>query len=402
MKQIVKNVRPWGEDSTDIVVENGVITEVRGAGDDNGGSDTHTIDGRGLLALPGFINAHAHIDKTWWGRPWVRYGGARTTEGRIAHERAARDELGIPGRSQIEALIREMLRHGTTATRTHVDVDLDVGLRGIEETLKALEATGQHLDATVVAFAQDGLIRRPGVDRLLAEAAALDRVTHIGSVDPAGIDRDPIRAIDTLVDIAVSAGVGIDLHLHDGGSLGQFQFEVLAKRTIEADLQGKVTLSHGFALGELPQPQQDHVLELIAEAGISWATVAPANTEPLPLQRMRELGIPIGIGTDGIRDLWNPFGDGDMVRMAQGLAKLHGFRDDDELEGVMRRLTSGAALFADRPVHDLVPGAPADIVLIDAENPCDVLVRAPRRELVMSRGRVVVKAGEVVDLGEGF
>lgn len=83
-----------------------------------------------------------------------------------------------------------------------------------------------------------------------------------------------------------------------------------------------------------------------------------------------------------------------MVRMAQGLAKLHRFRSDDELKGVVRLLTSEAAFFVEHPVQELVAGAPADIVLIDAGNPCDVLVRAPRRELVMSRGRIVVEVGE--------
>ena len=53
------------------------------------------IDGRGLLALPGLVNAHAHVDKSWWGLPWQSYGGEGGTEGRIRHERARRDELGI-------------------------------------------------------------------------------------------------------------------------------------------------------------------------------------------------------------------------------------------------------------------------------------------------------------------
>lgn len=79
-----------------------MLTQIRGGSGESSesqSSDARTIDGRGLPPLPGFINAHAHIDKTWLGSPWVRHGGARTTEGRIAHDRATRDELGIPGRS---------------------------------------------------------------------------------------------------------------------------------------------------------------------------------------------------------------------------------------------------------------------------------------------------------------
>ncbi len=77
------------------------------------------------------------MDKSWWGRPWVSSGGERTTQGRIAHERAERDGLGIPSVDAATAVLGEFLRHGTTATRTHVDVDLGVGLRGIEAVREA-------------------------------------------------------------------------------------------------------------------------------------------------------------------------------------------------------------------------------------------------------------------------
>ncbi|MFD6142008.1 hypothetical protein [Promicromonospora sp. NPDC060271] len=41
-------------------------------------------------------------------------------------------------------------------------------------------------------------------------------------------------------------------------------------------------------------------------------------------------------------------------------------------------------------------GAPADVVLVDAENVPDAVVRAPRRALVLAGGRVVARDGEVL------
>ena len=49
-----------------------------------------------------------------------------------------------------------------------------------------------------------------------------------------------------------------------------------------------------------------------------------------------------------------------------------------------------------RDNHDLVEGARADIVLIDAENVPDALVRVPPRKLVIAGGRVVARDGEVL------
>ncbi|MFI9627963.1 amidohydrolase [Streptomyces sp. NPDC052042] len=387
------NVRPWGAEPVDIVMSGAGIDAVVPVGSAIGGGER--LDGGGLLALPGFINAHAHVDKSWWGQPWVAYGGEPTTQGRIAHERAVRDRLGIPNSDSTAAVLREFLRHGTTAVRSHVDVDLGVGLRGIETVREAVDALGGAIEVEIVAFPQDGVIRRPGVLELLDRAASAG-ATSIGGLDPASIDRDPVAQLDGLFDIAERRGVGLDIHLHDGGELGAFQFELIIDRVRRSGLHGRVTISHGFALGELPASRQQELLDGCAETGIAWSTVALPRTAPLPWAGMRDRSIPLGLGTDGIRDLWSPFGDGDVLGIALGFARLNGLRTDEDLAHAVELSSSRAAGFVHRRVHDLVAGARADIVLLDAENVQDALVRTPRRRLVISGGRVVVRDGELL------
>lgn len=387
------NVRPWGGEPVDVVMAGGVITEVAPAGSAAVSGDR--VDGGGLLALPGFINAHAHVDKSWWGRPWVSAGGEGGTQGRIAHERAERDKHGIPSVDSTTAVLREFLRHGTTATRTHVDVDLGVGLRGIETVHEAAAALDGAIEVEVVAFPQDGVVRRPGVLKLLDQAAAAGAAS-VGGIDPASIDRDPVAQLDGLFEIAERRGVGLDIHLHDGGGLGAFQYELIIDRTRRACLHGKVTISHGFALGDVPGDRQTELLDQFAELGISWATVAPSRYAPLPWRAMRDRGVPIGLGTDGIRDLWSPHGDGDILRIAQNFARLHALRDDEDLLWAVELATTAAAGFIHRHPHALTPPARADIVLLDAENPQDALVRAPQRHLVIAAGRVVAKNGTLL------
>ncbi|MFC7624446.1 amidohydrolase [Microlunatus sp. GCM10028923] len=399
VRRTVINVRPWGREAVDLVIEDDRIAEVRptgGPADAGGGevNDGEVIDGRGLVALPGFVNAHAHVDKSWWGMPWVSAGGEGGTQGRIAHERAERDRYGIPSADAATAVLGEFLRHGTTATRTHVDVDLGVGLAGIDVVREAVARHQGAIQAEIVAFPQDGVIRRPGVLDLLDRAAAAG-ATAIGGLDPAGIDRDPVAQLDGLFAIAERRGVGLDIHLHDGGELGAFQYELIIDRTLRTGLQGRVTVSHGFALGELAVDRRLGLVERLAEAGISWATVAPPRSAPLPWREMIEHGVGIGLGTDGIRDLWSPFGDGDLLRVALGFARLHGLRTDQELITAVELAGSRAAGFVGRTVHDLVAGARADVVLVDAENVPDALVRAPARELVIAGGRVVARSGRL-------
>ena len=403
---VLRDVRPWGGERVDLHVADGRIAAVTPhdpavaapsgtpvgspTGDANG-----VVDGRGLLALPGLVNAHAHVDKSWWGKPWVSYGGEATTQGRIAHERTHRDELGIPGVDVTLAVLRELVRHGTTAIRTHVDVDLGLGLRGIEVVREALAALGGAVHAEVVAFPQDGVLRRPGVLDLL-DAAAAAGAEHIGGLDPASIDRDPVGQLDGLFAIAERRAVGIDVHLHDGGDLGAFQVELMIDRTLRAGLHGRVNVAHGFAVGDVPASRQADLVAAMGEAGITMTTVAPIGAAPLPVHALRAAGVAVGLGTDGIRDLWSPYGTGDLLALTTQLARLSRFRHDEELVTAARIASSDAARFVGRDVHDLVVGAPADVVLVDAENVPDAVVRAPRRALVVAGGRVVARDGDVL------
>ncbi|PFG43676.1 cytosine/adenosine deaminase-related metal-dependent hydrolase [Isoptericola jiangsuensis] len=397
---VLRDVRPWGGARSDLHLHDGHVTAVvphdpTVPADPVAVAAGTEVDGRGLLALPGLVNTHAHVDKSWWGRGWVSYGGEATTQGRIAHERAHRDELGIPGTDVTLTVLRELLRHGTTAVRTHVDVDLGVGLRGIEVVREALAALGGAVHAQVVAFPQDGVLRRPGVLELL-DAAAAAGADHVGGLDPASIDRDPVGQIDGLFAIAERHDVGIDVHLHDGGELGAFQIELLVDRTLRAGLQGRVNVAHGFAVGDLPATRQADLVAAMGEAGLTMTTVAPIGAAPLPLPALQQAGVAVGLGTDGIRDLWSPYGTGDLLAQTTQLARLSRFRHDADLVAAARLATSDAAAFVGRAVHDLVPGAVADVVLVDAENVQDAVVRAPRRELVVAAGRVVARGDEVL------
>ncbi len=142
---IVSDVRPWGGPAVDVIVDGSKITELRphAAGPGHAAATRHTrarvevVDGAGRVALPGRINAQAHIDKSWWGMPWAPSSGAPGVEGRVAHGRAGRDRLGIPSVDAAEQVLAEFLRHGTTASRTRVDVDPGLRLRCIEVVREA-------------------------------------------------------------------------------------------------------------------------------------------------------------------------------------------------------------------------------------------------------------------------
>lgn len=386
----VRNVRPWGGAPSDLHVDaDGTWSGIAPAHD--APLSATEIDGRGLLALPGLLNVHAHVDKSWWGHPWQPYGGDGGTEGRIRHERARRDELGIPGLDVTRRVLEQSVRTGTTALRTHVDVDPGIGLRGIEVVREAVAEFEGALHAEIVAFPQDGVLRRDGVLDLLRSAAELG-VEHIGGLDPASIDRDPVGQLDALFAIAADTGVGIDIHLHDSADLGAFQIELIIERTDRHGLAGRVNVAHGFAIAEVGAARRHDLLQAMGALDISMTTVAPLRLPQLPLHEMDAAGVRFGFGTDGIRDLWSPYGTGDLLGIAWQYARSSGIVRDDDLRRVAELATSGAASLVGRPSHELTDGAPADLVLVEAENAMDAVVRTPPRALVLGRGRVLWQA----------
>ena len=97
----------------------------------------------------------------------------------------------------------------------------------------------------------------------------------------------------------------------------------------------------------------------------------------------------LGLGTDGIRDLWSPWGTGDVLGIAWQLARASGLARDEDLVRVLRLATTQGRRFVGGATQDLVVGDRADVVLLDAENPMDALVRTPPRRLVVAGGRVL-------------
>ena len=98
------------------------------------------------------------------------------------------------------------------------------------------------------------------------------------------------------------------------------------------------------------------------------------------------------MGTDGIRDLWSPYGTGDTLGIAWQFARASSLVTDDDLLDVVRLATTDAAWALGRPLPDDMgfgPGCRADIVLIDAMNPLDALVRTLPREAVIGAGRLL-------------
>ena len=397
---LLRGGRPWGQDGpADILIEDGVIAAV---GDvTEAATRTEVVDVSGRLVLPGLVDAHCHLDKTLYGGPWVPHPAGDALADRIATERRQRSELGVPDVERITALLSAMVAAGTTATRSHVDIAPELGLTGVEAVRTAIERMDDRIAVQLVAFPQYGILDAAGTADLMERAVA-DGVEVVGGIDPAGMDGDPIRHLDVVFGLAERHAAMIDIHLHDGGSLGIWELGLICERTLALGLQGRVAVSHAYALGQAPASEQDRVAARLAEAGVTVTTAAVYDFPVAPVKRLRSAGANVACGHDGIRDLWGPYGTGDMLDRAMHLAYRSTFRRDDDIELALDAATRGGTVALGLRPHGtdadapLAVGDPGDVVVVPASTAAEAVVTRPTREVVVKGGRVVARDGTLV------
>jgi len=363
-------------------------------------SDTSTLKGdldlKGALVLPPLVDGHIHLDKTLLGLPWVpNQAAGNQVADRIEAERRVRAARTVPESVTGANLVRQVVASGTLHMRSHVDIDNQLGLKNLREVLKVREHFAGLVTIQIVAFPQSGILRSPGTADLLAAAMA-EGADLLGGLDPVGIDGDLAGHLDPLFAIAERRGAGIDIHLHDGGEGGLAQIEAIAQRTKAAGLQGKVAISHAFALGSVPTLLAARTADLLAEAGVAIMSHGPGGATIPPLKLLREHGVRVFGGSDNIRDAWSPFGNGDMLERAMMIGYRANFRHDEELALAFDMVTRAAADVLDIEGYGIAIGGPADFVVVEAGSLAEAVAARPRRKLVIKAGRIVARDGVLV------
>ncbi len=370
-------------------ISHGIIQAITPAGRIPEGAQVIDLDG--ALLLPGFVEGHIHLDKCFIGDEWHSYRRGNSIADRI---RIEREELATarPVLERARSLVERCVANGTAFIRTHVDIDPDIGFTHFEAMVAVREEYRDVVDIQIVAFPQHGLIVKPGTLELMDEA--IDSGAHIvGGLDPATFDRDIDGHLDAIFALAERKGVGIDIHLHDGGELGASEIAQIAERTIAAGMQGNVVISHAYALGAIAQSSFDRVAALLAKADVSIMTNAPGDHAFPPVLPLRAADVNVFAGSDNVRDTWWPYGNADMLNRAMMIGYRSGFYEDRELEIAFDLISRAGAKAVGLHRFGIGVGNPANLVAVRARHIPEAVVTYPERLLVLHQGRVVARGG---------
>ena len=220
----------------------------------------------------------------------------------------------------IQARARRVLdaaiAYGTTAMRSHVEVDPIVGLMGLEALAPLRDEYRPALDLQLCAFAQEGILQSPGTEALLAEALR-------GGADLVGgcpyNDTDARAQIDVVFRLAREFDVDADFHVDFADEPEHLHVRYIAEQAVRHGWQGRVAVGHVTELAALPPADQDQVIGLIRAAGIG-VIMLPATDLYLmgrsdvrnvrrglaPVRRLLDAGVPVAAATNNVRNAFTP------------------------------------------------------------------------------------------------
>ncbi|WP_284754956.1 amidohydrolase family protein [Arthrobacter sp. efr-133-R2A-120] len=409
MNTLIRAVRPWGQALSDVLITDGKITGVEPHDPTRAAAtgDTTVVEGRGRLLVPSFSDVHVHLDSTRIGLPFREHTGGPGVWTMMMNDRQNWRNAEVPLQERVNNTLGRMIARGTTRVRSYAQIDVDCRLERFDAVMAAKEQFKGQADVDIIAFPQAGLLLEDGTVPLMDQALKAG-ANVMGGIDPCSLDRDPARHLDIVFGLAEKYQVPIDIHLHEPGELGVFSTDLVIERTRALGMQGKVTMSHAYQLGSVSEATTRRLIDEFAELDISMASVAPGSAGvagQLPIPLLAEAGVRMGLGEDGQRDYWSPYGNTDMLDRTWQLAFTHGFRKDELIEHCLAIATVGGASILDpsatrlkgtahRPGVEV--GDPAELLLLDGETVASAVMDRSTDRTVIHRGKVVAEQLELV------
>lgn len=369
-----------------LCIEDGIIKEIA---DDVPENAEEVIDAKGYLAVPSLVDNHIHLDKGHYGGRWKAVVPMNNVAERIVEEQGFLKDFLLETPKKAQALIDLITSNGATFLRVHVNVDPTIELDNLNIIKEVLENNKHKLDYEIVVFPQHGTLTTE-YKGLLTKALEDDKVKVIGALDPATIDYDIEKSLKTTFDLAKKYDKEIDIHLHDRGTLGIYEINRIIDYTVSSNLQGKVQISHGLALGDISNNELDTIAKRLKEAKITINTTAPIDTKALSIPILQSHGISVNVVNDNINDHWSPFGTGDLIQRVSRAAEIFSMCDEVSLSEALGLVTNGITPL-DKEGKQVWPkvGDKANILFVKAESSAHLVARVCPERVILFKGRFV-------------
>jgi hypothetical protein len=285
----------------------------------------------------GLANHHAHFDKAYlitlenlrlsqvdMQKKWELY--------KYLKENYTFDDLV----ERISRGVETMVEQGVTYCRTMVDADSTVGLLPIRAATEVKKRYADRIRFEVGVQPLQGVLDPASYEQYAEACRMADYCGGLPSRD-APLEE---KHLDVVLSLAKELGKCVDVHVDQENNPLQNETELLAMKTIEHGMQGRVFGVHAISLAAKEEREQDRVIQKIVEADLGiiicpsaalsmkqLAMSAPLHNSIGPFVKLREAGVRTYLGVDNMHDLFMPMVDGDMWTECRVLMEACRFYD---------------------------------------------------------------------------
>lgn len=292
----------------------------------------------------GWVNSHAHADRAFTVNPdtldiYKKHSLVEKWDMVDVVKDASVDEYYRRASMAFEVMIEQ----GVTAVGSFVDVDPVCEDRALKGVLKAREHYRSQLTVKLINQVLKGVIAKDARKWFDIGAEAVDIIGGLPKHDELEFGKGA-EHIDILLQTAKKYNKMVHVHVDQFSTVTDKETELLADKTIEYGMQGKVVAIHGISLGSHPKAYRDKVYKKMKKADlmmiacpIAWIdtkrseTLQPVHNSITPVDELVPAGVTVALGTDNICDYMVPFCDGDMWQELLLLATANRYLELDEL-----------------------------------------------------------------------
>lgn len=410
---IIKNASLRGQTGLwNIIVEDGKFKDIT---QDKVPDTEGTVDVKGSLVLPPFIEPHIHLDTTLTaGEPEWNLSGT-LFEG-IQRWSERKESLTIEDvKTRSKKAIKWQIAQGIQHIRTHVDVT-DPDLTALKAMIEVKEELAAFVNIQLVAFPQEGILSYPKGKELLEEAVKLG-ADVVGGIPHFEFTREyGVESMKIAFDLAEKYGKLVDIHCDEIDDEQSRFVEVVANEAYQRGYGEKTTASHTTAMGSYNDAYTAKLFRLLKMSNINFVSNPLVNihlqgrfdTYPKRrgLTRVKEIqaaGMNICFGHDDIFDPWYPLGTGNMLQvlhMGIHAAQLMGYEEIINSIDLVTKNSAKTLHIEDQ--YGIETGKPANFIVLNATNEYDVIRKQAAVTHSYRNGRLVAgtkPAETTVNLG---
>ena len=275
-----------------------------------------------VRANGGFASYHAHFDKAYLISPdnlrlsmvdmqkkWALYKHLKETYTREnLVERIARG-------------VQTMVDQGATYCRTLIDADSTIRTLGVEAALEVKKKFKGQIVFEIGVQPLQGVLDDDSREQFEKACSMADLVGGLPSRDRP----TPEKHLDVIMRIAREQNKRLDVHVDQENNPFENETEMLARKTIEHGLEGRVSAVHAISVSAKPAMEQSRIIRLLKDAGVSVIVcpsaalsmkqlemTGPLHNSIAPVQKLLDAGVPVYLGVDNVYDLFMPLVDGDL------------------------------------------------------------------------------------------